>query len=131
MKSTEKMNLFTFTNTSSMILLEHFMDRSTNCNKIMVGFSSPDLSFLKIKNGIKLALVPKSHKILQRYKLLTVQGNVNLPNPFYLVGFYNMALHPLVNIIVFCSFNLLFFNMISFKNLAYLSICSKVLINGM
>lgn len=45
-KSTGNMNLFTFTNTSSMIPLGYFTDRSANCKDIRVGFNSPNPSFL-------------------------------------------------------------------------------------
>lgn len=66
MKSTENINLSTFTKIFSMISLGCLIDLSMNCKEIMVSFSSPSLNFLKTKKGNKLTLAPKLDKGLTK-----------------------------------------------------------------
>ena len=68
-KSTVKMNLSTFTSTSSNTLLGYAMDLSANCNITLDGVGSFSPNFYKIDKGIKLILVPKSHNALSKFML--------------------------------------------------------------
>lgn len=61
MKSAKNINLFIFTNMSSMTHLRCLIDLSVNYKETMMGFGSLSLNFLKIEIGIRLILDPKSH----------------------------------------------------------------------
>ena len=65
-KSTGKIKFSTFTNTSYMIPRGCVNDLSTNFKVTVVGCASPNFSFLKIDQGIRLMLAPRSHKALSK-----------------------------------------------------------------
>lgn len=55
------MNLSTFTNTFSIILLGNRMDLSASCKVMVVSLTSPGLNFLNKERDSKLVLAPRSH----------------------------------------------------------------------
>ena len=50
----------------------YFTNLSTNCKETVVGFTSRKPNFLKIEKGIKLILVPRSHRALLNFKILNI-----------------------------------------------------------
>ena len=82
MKSAGKMNLSTFTKTSSITPLECFKDLSTNWSVIVVGRASPNPRRLNMDKGMRLILAPKSHKALLKMEFPMVQWIVKLPRSF-------------------------------------------------
>ena len=87
MKSAEKMNLSTFTKTSSIPpLLGCFSDLSTNWSVTVVGRASPNHSRLNMDKGMRLILAPRSHKALSKLEFPMVQGIVKLLGSFSFCG---------------------------------------------
>ena len=73
MKSAGKMNLFTFTSTSSIIPPGYLIDLSASCREKVVGFAYPSPSFLYIERDIRCILAPKLHKALSKNEFSMVQ----------------------------------------------------------
>ena len=82
LKYVGKMNLSTFTSTSSIISLGCFSDQSASCRVTIVGLASPSSNLLKIDRGIKLMLALRSHNALSKTTLPMVRGIVKLPRYF-------------------------------------------------
>ena len=93
-KSIWKMNFPTLKSTSSRMPSSYAIDRSTICNVMAVGVSSPKLSLCTTDRGIKLILAPKSHKSFLNSYFPMEQGKVKLPGSFIFGGsfFWIMAL---------------------------------------
>ena len=66
MKYVRKLNLSTFTKTSSIISCGWVKELFASCKVTVVQHASPKFNFLKIENGIRLMLAPKSHKAFSK-----------------------------------------------------------------
>ena len=86
MKSVGKMNLSTFTRTSSITPLGSFSDLSANWIVTVVGRASPNPSHLNMDKGMRLILAPRSHKALSKIEFPIVHGIVKLPGSFSFCG---------------------------------------------
>ena len=119
MKSAGKINLSTFTSTSSITPRGCFNDLSSSCSVTVVGLASPKPNHLKMDKGIRLILAPKSHRALSKIEFPILQGIVKLHGSFSFYGNFlsSMALHSSVRFTVSNSDNLLFLGSISFMNL--------------
>jgi hypothetical protein len=93
MKSAGKMNLPTFSRTSSIIPFGSFSDQSANCSVTVVGLASPKSSFLKIVKGIRLMLAPKSHRAFLNIASPMEHGIVKLPESLSLGGNFFAKMH--------------------------------------
>ena len=110
MKSAGKMNLSTFTKTSSITPLGCFNDLSASWRVTVVGRASPNPKRLNMDKGIRLMLAPKSHSALSKIAFPIVHGIVKLPGSLSFCGSFlcRMALHSSVKFTVSKSANLLF-----------------------
>ena len=86
MKSARKMNLSTFSRTSSITPLRCFSDLSANWSVTVVGRASPNPSLQNMDKGMRLILAPRSHKALSKMEFPMVQGIVKLPRSFSFCG---------------------------------------------
>ena len=86
MKSGEKINLSTYTRTSSITPLGYFSDLSANWSVTAVGRALPNPSHLNMDNDMRLILAPRSHKALSKMEFPMVQGIVKLPGSFSFYG---------------------------------------------
>ena len=86
MKSARKINLSTFTSTSSITPRGCFNDLSASCSVIVVGLASPKPGRLKMDKGMRLILAPKSHRALSKIEFPILQGIIKLPGSFNLCG---------------------------------------------
>ena len=86
MKSDGKMNLSTFTKTSSVTPLGCFKDLSANRSVIVVGRASPNPKRLNMDKDMRLILAPKSHRALSKIVFLMVQGIVKLSGSLRFCG---------------------------------------------
>ena len=86
MKSVGKMNLSTFTRTSSITPFRCFSDLSANWSVTVVGRASPNPSHLNMDKGMRLILAPRSHKALLKMEFPIVHGIVKLPGYFSFCG---------------------------------------------
>ena len=86
MKSAGKMNLSTFTRTSSITPLECFKNLSANWSVTVVGRASRNHRRLNMDKGMRLILAPKSHEALSKMAFLMVQGIVKLHGSFSFYG---------------------------------------------
>ena len=95
MKSSENINLSTFTKTFSMIPQGWVRNLSASCKVTVVGRASPKFNFLKIDSGIRLMLAPKSQRAFSKTEFPMAQGMVKLSGSLSLGGnfFYSMELH--------------------------------------
>ena len=99
----------------------------------MVGRASPNTNRLNIDSGMRLLLVPRSHKAFSKMKFPIVHGMVKLPGSFSFCGSFHfrMTLHSSMRFIVSKSDSLLFLDNISFMNFTLLGIYSNASVNGM
>ena len=86
MKSAGKMNLSTFTRTSSITPLGCFKDLSANWSVTVVGRASPNPRRPNMDKGMRLILASKSHKALSNMAFPMVHGIVKLPGSFSFYG---------------------------------------------
>ena len=86
MKSAGKINLSTFTSTSSITPGGCFNDLSTSCRVTVVGLASPKPNHLKMDKGMRLILAPKSHRALLKIEFPILQRIVKLPGSFSFCG---------------------------------------------
>ena len=86
MKFDRKMNLSTFTRTSSITPLGCFKDLLANWSVTVVERASHNPKRLNIDKGMRLILAPKSHKDLSKMVFPMVQGIVKLPGSFSFCG---------------------------------------------
>ena len=86
MKLVGKINLSTFTSTSSITPRGCFNDLSTNYRVTVVALASPKPNHLKMDKGMRSILAPKSHKALSKIKFPILQGIVKLPGSFRFYG---------------------------------------------
>ena len=80
MKSTGKINLSTFTRTSSITPMGCFCDLSANWSVTVVKRASPNPNRLNMYNGMRFIVAPKSHKALSKMEFPMVQGIVKSPS---------------------------------------------------
>ena len=115
MKSTGKINLSTFTNTSSIFPSGYAWDLSASCKETVVGLHSPTPNYLNTDKGMRLMLAPRSQSALPLYLVLMEHGIVKLPGSFIFCGIllWSIRLHSCVRAIVSNSPSLLFFVNIS------------------
>lgn len=66
MKSTENINLSTFTNTSSVIFRGCLIDYSASYSYTTISFSSPNLGLMSTKRDINIILSPKLYNAFSR-----------------------------------------------------------------
>ena len=85
-KSTGKMNLSIFTSTSSRIPRGKAIDLSAICKEIEVGVRSPMSSLLRMDEGMRLILAPRSHSAFSIMWPPIEQGIVKLPGSFSFSG---------------------------------------------
>ena len=85
-KSAGKINLSTFTSTSSITPCGCFNDLSASYRVTVMGLASPNRSRLKIDKGMRLILAPKSHKALSKIEFPILHGIVKLPGSFSFCG---------------------------------------------
>ena len=86
MKSDGKINLSTFTSTSSITPRGCFNDLSARCRVTVVGLASPNPNRLNMDKGMRLILAPKSHRVLSKIEFPILQGIVKLPRSFNFYG---------------------------------------------
>ena len=86
MKSVGKINLATFTSTSSITLRGCFNDLSASYRVTVVGLASPNPSSLKMDKGMRLILAPKSHKARSKIEFFIIHGIVKLSGSFSFYG---------------------------------------------
>ena len=86
MKSAGKINLSTFTRTSSITPLGWFNDLSANWSVTIVGRASPNPSRQNMDNDMRFILATKSHKALSKMEFPMLQGIVNLLGFFSFYG---------------------------------------------
>ena len=86
MKSSGKMNLSTFTRTSSITPFRCFSDLSTNWTVTIVRRTSPNPSHLNMDKGMRLILAPRSHKSPSKMEFPIVHRIVKLPGSFSFCG---------------------------------------------
>ena len=71
MKLTGKINLSTFTSTSSITPQGCFNNLLASCSVTIVGLASPKPSCLKMDKSMRLILAPKSHRELSKLSSLS------------------------------------------------------------
>lgn len=124
----------TWTRTFSIIISDLATERSTSCNKIMVGLGFQSPNFMNIKLGMRLILAPRSHNLLIFKQFPISTWTVKLPKSFSLVGnlalFRIVELHSSMSAIVSNSANLFLLSTMSFMYLAHFRILCKTSING-
>ena len=86
MKYAGKINLSTFTRTSSITPLGCFSDLSANWSVTVVGRASLNPIRLNMYNDMRFILALKSHKALSKIEFPMVQGIVKLPESFSFCG---------------------------------------------
>lgn len=85
-KSIWNVNFLKLTNTSSMCPRGYFTDLSAICSMVCVELNSPIPSLLKIDDGIRLTLAPKSHSASLKWAYPMVHRIVNRPRSFMFGG---------------------------------------------
>ena len=118
-ESAQKINLSTFTSTSSITPRGCFNYLFASCRVTVVGLASPNLIRLKIDKGMRLILAPESHKALSKIEFPILHGIVKLLGSFSFYGRFlcEIALHSSVRFTISKYDNLLFLDNISFINL--------------
>ena len=88
MKYAGKINLSTFTKTSSITPLGCFKDLSASWSVTVVRRASPNPKRLNMDKGMRLIQAPKSHNALSNIAFPMVQGIVKLPESFSFCGIF-------------------------------------------
>ena len=86
MKFAGKINLSSFTRTSSITPPGCFSNLFANWSVTVVGRASPNPSHLNMDNGMRLILATRSHKALSKMEFPMVQGIVKLPGSLSFCG---------------------------------------------